>query len=159
MTHFQDAGKRPKKPGEENPWMGFRPRLGERDSDDGQSGLWCDQTSGMQLWSTSHLNGSFCVQPKLKNRPTIGQLTQLAILTPVNVFRRCLSEVIMFSYSAHSPSYSWQHLLFFSNKYSSARPESRIVQVALKYNFNFLWFWKHNFFLTNFETNSENYDI
>ena len=132
VTHFQDAGKRPEKPGEENPWLGFWPKLGERDTDDGQPRLWCNQTCGVSTATVIHFS--------------------FKRLFSCSDFCRthsswCLSQMFMRSYYVQLfGTFTFlllATLALFSNKYSAARPEGRISQVALEYHFHYLWFWKH----------------
>ena len=132
VTHFQDAGKRPEKPGEENPWLGFWPELGERDTDDGQPRLWCNQTCGVSTATVIHFS--------------------FKRLFSCSDFCRthsswCLSQMFMRShYVQLFGTFTFlllATLALFSNKYSAARPEGRISQVALEYHFHYLWFWKH----------------
>ena len=132
VTHFQDAGKRPEKPGEENPWLGFWPELGERDFDDGQPRLRCNQTSAMS--TATVISFSF----------------KLFVFSQQDFYHThsswCLLQMFMRSYYVQLfGTFTFlllATLALFSNKYSAARPEGWINQVALEYPFHYLWFWK-----------------
>ena len=136
----QDSCKRPKKPGEENPRMGFWPGLGERNSDDGEPCLWCFQTSGMstatvmnQNWKTDQKD--FC-----------------HVLNPVVVYRRCLWEAITFSCLALSLSSSWQQLLFSPT--NTQRPDRRVELCRLHWkSFSLIYkiYFINHFFFKRFD--------
>ena len=132
VTHFQDAGKRPEKPGEENPWLGFWPELGERNSDDGQPRLRCNQTSGMSTATVISFSFKLFVFSQQDFCHTHSSW--------------CLLQMFMRSYYVQLfGTFTFLFLAtlaLFSKKYSAARPEGRINQVALEYPFHYLWFWK-----------------